>query len=292
MTSNGEAAPGAAGVSVLGVGAVGATVAEVLRAAGTAVTVWNRTQGRADTLVGRGALSAESAAEAATASPLVILCLTNYAAVDEVLYSLSDVLAGRTVVTLSTGSPEQARHAARTAEQAGAAHLDGGLQIPAPEALGTDAATILYSGPQATFDAHRATLETLGSARYLGQDPAAAAVQDLALFGLWYDAQIGYLRALETIRAAGIAVEDFAAMAAGQLGHVVQAAGDTAREVATHSYPRGSADLTEHAPILDQLTGLRRNQHLGTGDLDHIHGLVQQRIGLGRGQEGLTSILD
>ncbi len=292
MTSNVEAAPGAARVSVLGVGAVGATVAEVLLAAGTAVTVWNRTPGRADALAGLGAVPADSAAEAATASPLVILCLTNYQAVGEVLDTLSEVLAGRTVVTLSTGSPEQARHAARTAEQAGAAHLDGGLQIPSPEALGTDAATILYSGPQAAFDEHRVSLETLGSARYLGQDPAAAAVQDLALFGLWYDAQIGYLRALETVRSAGIDVEDFAPMAAGQLGHVVHAAGDTAREVATRSYPRGPADLTEHAPMLDQLTELRRNLLLGTGDLDHIHDLVRQRIGQGRGQEGLTSILD
>lgn len=291
MTSNGEA-PRAARVSVLGVGAVGAKVAEALLAAGTVVTVWNRTPGRADALVGRGAVPADSAAEAATASPLLILCLTNYPAVGEVLDNLSDVLAGRTVVTLSTGPPEQARHAARAAEQAAAAYLDGGLQIPAPEALGTDAATILYSGPQAAFDEHRASLETLGSARYLGQDPAAAAVQNLALFGLWYDAQIGYLRALETVRSVGIDVEDFAPLGAAQLGHVVHATGDTAREVATRSYPRGPADLTEHAPVLDQLIGLRRNQRLGTGDLDHTHDLVRQRIENGRGQEGLTSILD
>lgn len=291
MTSNVEALR-AARASLLGVGAVGAKVAEALLATGAVVTVWNRTPGRADTLVGRGAVPADSAAEAATASPLVILCLTNYQAVDEVLDALSEVLAGRTVLTLSTGSPEQARHAARAAEQAGAAYLDGGLQIPAPEALGTDAATILYSGPQAAFDAHRSSLETLGSARYLGPDPAAAAVQDLALFGLWYDAQIGYLRALETVRSAGIDVEDFAPLAATQLGHVVHAASDTAQEVATRSYPRGPADLTEHAPMLDQLTGLRRNHRLGTGDLHHIHGLVQQRIGQGRGHDGLTSILD
>lgn len=291
MTSNVEA-PRAARASVLGVGAVGAKVAQALLAAGTVVTVWNRTPGRADTLVGRGAVPADSAAEAATASPLVILCLTNYSAVGEVLDNISEVLAGRTVVTLSTGSPEDARHAARAVEQAAGAYLDGGLQIPASEALGTDAATILYSGPRAAFDAHRAALETLGSARYLGADPAAAAVQDLALFGLWYDAQIGYLRTLETVRSAGIDVEDFAPLAATQLGHVVHAATDTAREVSTRSYPRGPADLTEHAPVLDQLTELRRNQRLGTGDLDHVHGLVRQRIGQGRGQEGLTSILD
>lgn len=133
---------------------------------------------------------------------------------------------------------------------------------------------------------------TIGSARYLGADPAAAAVQDLALFGLWYDAHIGYLRALETVRMAGIDVEDFAPLAATQLGHVVHATADTAREIATSSFPRGPADLTEHAPVLERLTELRRDQSLGDGDLDRIHSLVQQRIELGRGHEGLTSILE
>ncbi len=60
-----------------------------------------------------------------------------------------------------------------------------------------DAAQQGFDGvTQSAFDEHRATLEIIGSTQYLGADPAAAAVQDLTLFGLWYDAQIGYLRAL------------------------------------------------------------------------------------------------
>jgi len=41
------------------------------------------------------------------------------------------------------------------------------------------------------------------------------------LYGLWYDAQMGYLRAVETARAAGLDLAEFAEAAAVQLGHVV-----------------------------------------------------------------------
>ncbi|GAA1213888.1 NAD(P)-dependent oxidoreductase [Prauserella alba] len=281
----------ATAVSVLGVGAIGSAIAQALLAAGITVTVWNRSPGRVDELTARGAEPATSSAEAASASPLVIVCLTDYTAVDGILDDVSDAIAGRTIVTLSTGSPRDARHAAQKAESAGAAYLDGGVQTE-PAAVGTAAAVFLYSGSPAVFEEHRTTLETLGTATYLGADPAAAAVQDLALFGLWYDAQVGYLRALEAIRSVGIDVEAFAAAAATQLGHVVHATADTAREVTTSSFPRGPADLTEHAHVLEQLTELRHDQRLGDGGLDDIHGLVQQRIALGHGPEGLNSIVE
>ncbi|RCW46961.1 6-phosphogluconate dehydrogenase-like protein [Halopolyspora algeriensis] len=286
-----ESTGSATAVSILGTGAIGGKIAQTMLAAGTTVTVWNRTPERTDALAARGSARAPSAAEAVAASPLVLVCVTDYAAVDAVLEATADTIAGRTIVALTTGSPAEAHQAAHKAEQAGAAYLDGGVQTE-PENIGSNAATFLYSGPRSAFEEHRATLETLGSAQYLGADPAAAAVQDLTLFGLWYDAQVAYLRALETIRSTGIDVEDFAPLAATQLGHVVHATAGTAHEVKTRSFPRGPADLTEHGPVLEQLIELRRGQHLGNGALDHIHHLVQQRIELGHGREGLTTIIE
>lgn len=278
-------------VSILGIGAIGSKIAQTLLGVGTTVTVWNRTPERTEAFAARGSVRARSAAEAAAASPLLIVCVTDYEAVDAVLDATADVIAGRTIVTLTTGSPTETRQAAHKAEQAGAAYLDGGVQTD-PENIGHNTATLLYSGPRSTFEEHRATLETLGSAQYLGSDPAAAAVQDLTLFGLWYDAQVAYLRALETIRSNGIDVDDFAPLAADQLGHVVHSTADTAHEVKTRSYPRGPADLTEHGPVLERLIELRRDQHLGSGALDHIHRLVQRRIESGHGGEGLTTIIE
>lgn len=278
-------------VSVLGTGAVGSRVARILSAKGSRVTVWNRTAARADPLLREGAVRAATASDAVASSPLVIASFTDYTGVHEVLRQAENALRDRTFVALTTGSPEEAREAARQAAAAGADYLDGGLQS-APEDIGTDAARIFYSGPPEVFEKHRSTLAVLGSAGYAGADPGAAAVMDLALFGLWYDGQLGYLRALETVRAAGVDVEDFAPMAAAQLGHVVAGAEDTAREVASRTFPRGPADLTEHEPVLNKLVALRSGQRLGDGELDVVLRLIRERVERGRGGEGLNAILD
>jgi 3-hydroxyisobutyrate dehydrogenase-like beta-hydroxyacid dehydrogenase len=276
-------------VSVLGTGAVGGQVANVLLARGRPVTVWNRTAARTDSLVRQGAAAAATPAEAAAAGRLVIACLTGYPAVHETLDAAAGALAGRTFVALTTGSPDEARAAAGRAAALGAGYLDGGLQS-APDAIGTDA-TIFYSGPADLFGQHRDTLALLGPARYAGPDPGAAAVVDLALFGLWYDAQVGYLRALEAVRAAGLDVQDFAPLAATQLGHVVAGAADTAREIAAGTYPRGPADLTEHEPVLASLVASRAGRRLGDGQLDLVLRLVREHIADGQGTQGLNAIV-
>lgn len=135
----------AAPVSVIGLGALGTAVTNVLLTAGHAVTVWNRTSARAEAAEHEGARRAGSAAEAAAASPVILLCLTDYDAVGEVLDAVLPVAAGRTLVVLSTGSPDEARRAARLADQAGVQYLDVGLQTTL-EAIG---------GPAATFPGQR-----------------------------------------------------------------------------------------------------------------------------------------
>jgi 3-hydroxyisobutyrate dehydrogenase-like beta-hydroxyacid dehydrogenase len=278
-------------VSVLGTGAVGSQVAKTLLAHGIRVTVWNRTAARLAPLEYGGAVPAATAREAAAAGRLVIACFSGYDAVHDTLRTFDVAERERTFVALTTGSPDEARAAARQAAASGTAYLDGGLQS-APDAIGTEAATIFYSGPAEVFDRHRNVLGLLGPARYSGADPGAAAVQDLALFGLWYDAQLGYLRALETVRAAGIDLREFASLASAQLGHVVAGAEETADDVVARRFPRGPADLTEHEPVLDKLIALRAGQRLGDGCLDVARRLVRDRIALGRGGEGLNAILD
>ncbi|WP_007023180.1 imine reductase family protein [Saccharomonospora iraqiensis] len=87
-------------------------------------------------------------------------------------------------------------------------------------------------------------------------------------------------------------VEDFAPLAAEQLGHVADATAATAHEVSTGVFPRGPADLTEHEPVLERILQLRADQNLGNGALDHVHRLVRRRIESGHGHEGLTTIVD
>jgi 3-hydroxyisobutyrate dehydrogenase-like beta-hydroxyacid dehydrogenase len=63
-------------VSVIGAGAMGSALVEVLAASGADVTVWNRTKVKAGALAGQRVGLAASVAEALTTSPLTIVAVS------------------------------------------------------------------------------------------------------------------------------------------------------------------------------------------------------------------------
>jgi len=277
-------------VAVIGTGAIGSSVARRLHANGREVVVWNRTVGRATELVEAGAQAAGSLGEAVASSALTLLTVTDYAAVRQCVAQLPDDLAGRTIVAMCTGTPRDAQLIAERLAGSGAKYLDAGLQA-SPDMIGTGAATILYSGSLPAFELHRETLALLGRPRFVGCEPEAAAVWDLALFGVWYDAQLGLLRALDTARAAGIDVSEFADTATTQLGHVVSSVPASVAELLKADYPAGPADLTEHLTVVRHLIELRAGRPLGDGGLAAVAPRIEALITDGRGAQGLTATI-
>ena len=278
----------ATAVTVIGTGAIGSAVARRLLETGHDVAVWNRTGSRVGELVALGANAAGSVQEAVSSGTLVFLTLKDYAAVEQCLAQVDMNLSGRTIVGMYTGTAGQARLAGRRVASLGGDYLDAGIQA-SPEMIGTDAATIVYSGSPYAFEQHRATLELLSEPRFVGEAPEAAAVWDLALFGVWYDAHLGLLRALETARAAGVDVSEFSRTVSTQLGHVVAAVSATVSELEQASYPPGPADLTEHLTVIRHLIELRAGRHLGDGGLPEVAARIEALIADGRGGEGLTA---
>jgi 3-hydroxyisobutyrate dehydrogenase-like beta-hydroxyacid dehydrogenase len=74
-------------VSVIGLGMMGATIARLLLAKGYRVTVWNRTVAKTRALVQEGAVEASSPALAVAASPIVVVCVHDHNATQEILRS-------------------------------------------------------------------------------------------------------------------------------------------------------------------------------------------------------------
>lgn len=97
-------------VAVIGLGAMGSRIAGRLLAAGHELTVWNRTAGKADDLVTRGAARAETPAEAATAPAFVLTMVSNPDALRAVTEGDAGVAAGvsatTTVLEMSTVGPD------------------------------------------------------------------------------------------------------------------------------------------------------------------------------------------
>ena len=127
-----------AGVAFLGLGALGAPMALNLCRAGLPLTVHNRGRRREESLEAAGARRADSPAAAARRAGLICLCLSDDAAVEEVLFGAAGVAggapAGALVIDFSTIAPATSRGAAARLAERGLAYLD------APVTGGTEGA--------------------------------------------------------------------------------------------------------------------------------------------------------
>ncbi|WP_280305841.1 NAD(P)-dependent oxidoreductase [Nocardia neocaledoniensis] len=276
-------------VTVIGLGLMGSALASALLAAGHRVTVWNRTPGKAADLVSRGALLADSVDAAVTASPVTLACVSDYAALRQVL--AADALDGRVLVNLTSGDSAQARETARWAERPGAAYLDGAI-MAVPPAIGTPEAVILLSGPQAAFDTHRALLDALGTATYLGADHGLSALYDVAGLSMMWSVLNGWLQGVALLRTAGVDASVFTPfatlMAQGTAGWLA----GYAEQVDSAKFPPDDATLATHAGGLSHL--VEESERLGVNaELPKLFAaLVDRAVAAGQEGQSYAALID
>ncbi|MDQ0791736.1 NAD(P)-dependent oxidoreductase [Streptomyces sp. B1I3] len=234
-------------VAVIGLGPMGQAMTRALLATGHPVTVWNRTAGRADGVVTDGATLAATPSEAVEASDLVILSLTDYQAMYDVLDSATESLAGRTLVNLSSDTPDRTREAAAWAAGHDAAFLTGGVMVPAPM-VGTEAAYVYYSGRYEAMESHLATLALLGTPRYLGVDPGLAQMMYQAQLAVFLTTLSGLMQATAMLGAAGIGAKE----ALPELLSSADSIGDIIR--AGEENPGAALDAGKHPGDLSTVT--------------------------------------
>lgn len=201
-------------VTIIGLGQMGTKLAELMLEAGKQVSVWNRTAAKADALVARGARLEASPAAAIGASAMTIICVYDYDAVRAILSSagVERAIAGRLIVSLGTGSPEDAVEAGLLVTRHGGRFLDGAIQA-APNQMGEATTLILLSGPQSAVDEARPLLHILaGNLMHLGEEVESAAFMDLATLSYVYGAVGGFIHGARIAEAVGISVKSFGAI--------------------------------------------------------------------------------
>lgn len=195
-------------LTIIGLGPMGRAMAGVLLERGHAVTVWNRTAGKAEELAAKGAVPASTVAEAIASNELILLSLTDYDAMYAILEPVSESLSGKILVNLSSDTPEKAREAAKWLSARGARQLTGGVQVP-PSGIGKPESSTFYSGPREVFEAHKETLEALTGTDYRGDDPGLAALYYQIGMDIFWTSMLSYLHALAVANANGISAEEF-----------------------------------------------------------------------------------
>ena len=153
-------APSLPSVAFLGLGCLGQPMAANLLRAGVPLTVHNRTRAKEEALAAEGAQRAATPAAAVAAADMVMLCLSDDAAVVEVL-TAAPLRPGALVIDTSTISPGTSRRLAQQLREQGVAYLD------APVTGGTEGAkagtlSVLVGGATADLERARPLLEVIG----------------------------------------------------------------------------------------------------------------------------------
>lgn len=275
-------------ITVIGLGLMGAALARAIQRAGHGMTVWNRTPEKMQPFIADGVPAAPDLATAVEASPVVLVCIDNYAATNAALRepAIAPLLRGRNVVQLSTGTPREARESAEWTRASGVSYLDGAI-LAGPNDIGTDDAIILLSGEQATHGRVAGLLQCLGGeVRYLGDNVGAASALDLAWLCDSYGRFLAVTHAARICESEGVGVDEFAALFGAR--SLVRR---YASVIHAGSYDQRTATLAVWGAALERIRSQGRDAGIDTGFPDFTARLFGQAMAAGHGDEHVMALV-
>ncbi|UAK33061.1 NAD(P)-binding domain-containing protein [Nocardia asteroides] len=278
-------------VTVLGTGSMGYALAKAFLATGHSTTVWNRSPQRAAPLVDAGAHQQFDIADAITASPLIITCLTTFQATRDSLTAAETELSGRTLITLNSGAPADARDFARWATGRGARFLGGAIKN-VPAAVGKPDTLLYFGGDEAVFDEHKQTLRALGGDLvHLGAEPDLAALYESAVGATLLPALLGFFEGAAVLSARGLAAGTMVPYSIKWLQMIESLLPIMADEIDSRDYTRlGSSIALFHTAIGDDE---RLGAESGVDMSWHapMHDLLRRAVAEGRGEQSITALI-
>lgn len=271
---------------------MGRALAAAFLAAGHPTTVWNRTPGKGDDVVARGATRAATAADAVRASDVVVVCLHDYEVSQAVLGPIAAEFSGRVLVNLTSDTPDRSREAAAWAAEHGIDYLDGAIMVPVTM-IGTAAALLFHSGPRSVFERHEGTLKALGGKTvYLGDDHGLAAVYDNALLDFFWTSMYGLVHAFALAGADGVKGAELAPYISDLLpifpcGRRGDGSAGRLRRLSGRAGP-----LVTEAANVDHIIHASEQRGLDVRALSGIKAALDLAISKGHGANGWTAVIE
>lgn len=195
----------------IGLGKMGIPMASSLIKAGYKVSVYNRNQAKANTLLDEGALLANSPAELIQNTSIVVLMVSDDAAINEIFNSEKGLftasITDKIIINMSTVSPKISK------EMAGVCAQKGGWYIDAPVSGSVKQATegslvIMAGGNKEAFEKAKPVFNHLGKlSLWLGENGAGNSAK-LAINSLLALHAQGLAEAVLFAQSKGIKTED------------------------------------------------------------------------------------
>jgi len=168
-------------ISYLGLGTMGRGMVSNLLKAGFKLTVWNRNAEKCEPFARKGARVADTPADAVRDAELVMYCLSNDDAVEEVVFGakgiLSGIKEGQIAIDMSTVLPATSLREQEAYAKYGADFVDAPVFGSKNESANAKL-WIMAAGNKAGFDKVKPVLEHLGqTVHYFGKSGNAAAMK-------------------------------------------------------------------------------------------------------------------
>jgi 3-hydroxyisobutyrate dehydrogenase len=159
-------------IGFIGMGHMGSHMAQRLLDAGYQLTVYDRTKEKAQELGKRGALVAQTPKDLAASCQVVMACVTDDEAQQDVMFgpdgALAGVHAGSMIIDLSTVSPDASRRLYQAAKQQGVPMIDAAVSGSVPQ-VDQGSLVIFVGGERQTYQQCKPLLDVLGkNSFYMG----------------------------------------------------------------------------------------------------------------------------
>ncbi len=167
-------------VSVLGAGLMGSPFSLRLLGEGHEVTVYNRSSDKLTHLISKGANITTNPCDAIANSKIIIMMLSGYSAIREVLFSTPIDMEDKLFVQMGTISPNESRELFARISQLGAKYIEAPVLGSIPEAL-NGKLIVMVGGGLDDFNYVVPILDCLGEKPILIGDIGTAAALKLAM---------------------------------------------------------------------------------------------------------------
>lgn len=246
-------------VSVIGLGLMGSALAEAFLNAGHHVSVWNRSPAKAKPLLSKGAVNAASVSDAVSASELTVVCVTDHEATMKLLDNVQVPPDGKTLVQLSTMTPEESRELDRWAKANRLRYLDGSI-FGLPTTVVDGRATLVYSGPRELFDENEELLSALGAAKHLSAEIGASVTFDRVWYSYSFAVGVAFIQGAAMTHAMGFPLDAFFDMVRSRAPAIVDICLQRGEKIAARSYETSDAAMTVWADAFEGTLAMCRDK--------------------------------
>ena len=278
-------------VFVIGLGNMGAALAQTLLGAGHQLTVWNRTSEKAKPLVEAGAAQAENVASGIAANEYIVICVGDYTQSMEVLRDHGALLSTKTVIQLTSSTSAEAVTMSKWATEQGALYLDGAIWNY-PSQVGTDEGRVAVAGSAEAWKSGEHLVMSMGGrSGYYGTNVTAPTEIDRAAVLYAAFTQLGAIQAAYLLERAGLDVGKYIDRLLEELPFNEAPARRQLEAVASNDFSDTEASLGAWTDFLSKITGEVDKTKPEGALLGGMATLLERAVDLGYGEEELASVV-